>query len=208
MNPVLLVIRPPEGGRYNRSRFSPKIMKIPGPKACRFLVLAVVALSCIAIAAARQSPQQTPMAGPFTAAQADAGQVIYQSTCAPCHLPNMRGNFEAPPLAGGNFLNTWGNRTTVDLFSRIRATMPANNPGSLSDDDTADLVAYILRSNGSVASAQAMTARTMIPIGAVTTENAPAVQAGSQTPAAAAPAPVRASGPPVGVTITCREVKH
>src|SRR5579862_5193824 len=120
-------------------------MKMPGSKSFRLPVLFAVAASCIAFAAARPSAQRSPAAGPFTAQQADAGRAIYQSTCAPCHLANMKGSFEAPPLAGGNFLNTWRSRTTAELFTRIRKTMPVNNPGSLSDDDAANLVAFILQ---------------------------------------------------------------
>ena len=59
--------------------------------------------------------QQTPTAGPFTAAQAAAGRTAYQENCASCHLPDLAGRNEAPQLAGSNFMNTWGNRSTRDL---------------------------------------------------------------------------------------------
>lgn len=39
--------------------------------------------------------------GPFTAAQAAAGEALYQVHCATCHLGNMGGRNEAPQLAGG-----------------------------------------------------------------------------------------------------------
>ncbi len=35
-----------------------------------------------------------------------------------------------------------------DLFERIRTTMPLNNPGVLSRDQYADILAFVLKSNG------------------------------------------------------------
>src|ERR1700691_1017407 len=101
----------------------------------------------IALAAAPQPSGRVPS----TAEQANAGRAIYQAPCTSCHLPDMKGTFEAPPLAGANFMNTWRNRPTSDLFARIRNTMPISNPGSLSDQDAVNLVAFILQANGAKA---------------------------------------------------------
>ena len=123
---------------------------MPERKVSRFLI-------CLAIAASwhfyRHGGRAATRArtGPFTAEQAAAGRAIYQSTCSTCHLPDMKGTFEAPPLSGANFMNTWRNRPTSDLFTRIRNTMPISNPGSLSDQDAANLVAFILQANGAIA---------------------------------------------------------
>ena len=114
---------------------------------------AIIALG-ISIANMISAAQQPARTGPFTAEQAAAGRAIYQATCSTCHLADMKGTFEAPPLAGANFLNTWRNRPTSDLFTRIRNTMPISNPGSLSDQDAANLVAYILQANGAKAGTQ------------------------------------------------------
>ena len=53
----------------------------------------------------------------------------------------------APPLAGGDFLANWNGLTAGDLFERIRTSMPANNPGKLSREVNADILAYILSVN-------------------------------------------------------------
>src|SRR5579864_3099462 len=146
----------------------------------RFAICSAAAMLGLSIAMlAAQQPART---GPFTAEQASAGRAIYQATCSTCHLPDLKGTFEAPPLAGANFLNTWRNRPTSDLFTRIRDTMPITNPGSLSDQDTANLVAYILLANGAVAGTQALTSATIVPIGAVATggAQAPAPQGGAE----------------------------
>ena len=109
----------------------------------RFLVLAAMPLAFAPFAKAQQS-----LTGAFTAAQASAGRDAYQQRCASCHLPDLRGSNEAPPLAGPNFTNTWLNRSTADLFNKIHDTMPVSNPGTLSEQDALNLTAFILQSNG------------------------------------------------------------
>ncbi len=44
--------------------------------------------------------QQTPTAGPFTAAQAAAGRTAYQENCASCHLPANCGASLRPAISG------------------------------------------------------------------------------------------------------------
>ena len=39
----------------------------------------------------------------YTAAEAEAGRALYDRECAACHLPNLRGSFEAPELVGPTF---------------------------------------------------------------------------------------------------------
>ncbi len=166
----------------------------------RFLVLPVLAASGFSFAAARQAGS----VGAFTAVQANSGRAAYQQNCAPCHLPDLRGSNEAPPLAGGNFVNTWRSRTTADLVNRIHNTMPANNPGSVGEQDVIDIVAFILQQNGAVAGAQALTSAASIPIGDLAKGAMPV-----QAPPNAAPAarPERASGPAAGLTVE-GEVKN
>jgi hypothetical protein len=51
----------------------------------------------------------TTQAG-YTAAQAEAGAAVYVTSFSSCHLANRQGSFEAPQLAGPNFLTQWGHR--------------------------------------------------------------------------------------------------
>lgn len=102
--------------------------------------------------------------GPFTEAQAQAGQAAYVQNCAKCH-----DSGEATPLAGAGFLNVWGSRTTHDLFARIKDTMPVDNPGILSNETVVSIVAYLLRNNGASAGAAVFTPQTAVAINAVTT---------------------------------------
>jgi len=105
---------------------------------------------------------------PFTNAQAQAGQAAYARNCASCH-----DNGEAPPLAGAGFLGVWGNRTTRDLFARVKDTMPLDNPGSLSEDTAVSIVAYLLKNNDATAGMAAFTPTTAVAINAVVPGEAP-----------------------------------
>ena len=115
------------------------------------LPVAVVALAITAAAApcpiAGQQMEAT--GGPtYTHEQAVAGEAVYREACADCHLANLRGDFEAPELAGRSFLRAWGNEPIGELLENIRSTMPEDAPESLSDAEYAAVVAYIIRENG------------------------------------------------------------
>jgi hypothetical protein len=47
-----------------------------------------------------------------------------------------------PPLAGNDFVKDFKN--LGDLFDKIHMSMPASSPGSLTEPQTADIIAYIL----------------------------------------------------------------
>ena len=85
--------------------------------------------------------------GVYTAEQADRGQAAYLARCGSCHGALLSGGEVAPPLAGGDFLSNWNGLTLGDLFERIRTTMPADNPGKVSRETNAEILAYILRVN-------------------------------------------------------------
>jgi len=119
---------------------------------------------CAAAAALVSIEAQQPPAGVYTAAQATTGRAAYQANCASCHVDNLSGRNEAPPLAGGSFMNTWRTRTTRDLFEYMQATMPPNAP-SLGADQYLAITSFILQSNGMPAGAQPLTETTAVPIG-------------------------------------------
>jgi alcohol dehydrogenase (cytochrome c) len=180
---------------------------MPARNVCRLAICGATAALGVSIAIS--AAQQPARPGPFTAEQATAGRAIYQATCSTCHLPDLKGTFEAPPLAGVNFMNTWRNRPTSDLFTRIRNTMPISNPGSLSDQDAVNLVAFILQANGAPAGTQAFTPQTIVPIGAVATGGAPppSMQGGDEDAAPRASTPARAASVPLGLIVP-GEVKN
>ena len=93
----------------------------------------------------------------YTSAQASDGLAAYLTNCASCHLPDLAGRNEAPPLAGGNFLNAWAARSTAELIRHIQSTMPPSNAGGLSDDVYTSIVAFLLRANGAPAGDRPLT---------------------------------------------------
>ncbi len=105
-------------------------------------------------------------AGPFTEAQAQAGQPLYVSRCAGCH----DAGGETARLMGPAFTQDWTSRSTAALYTRIKTTMPFSNPGSLSGAEAAAVVAYILKSNGATAGTAAFTPATDVAIASILAE--------------------------------------
>ena len=133
------------------------------------LMIAGLAGSAIALVAGQQQPSGAPV---YTAAQAAAGRATYQANCASCHVADLGGRNEAPQLAGGDFMNTWRSRTTKDLLDYMSSTMPPGGP-SLSPDQYAGIVAYILQQNSAAAGTTAFNAATAVPIGSIATGQRP-----------------------------------
>jgi mono/diheme cytochrome c family protein len=85
--------------------------------------------------------------GVYTTDQAKRGQELYAKQCASCHGDDLSGGESAPPLTGVAFLANWTGLTVGDLFERTRVSMPQNDPGKLSRQQNADIVAYMLSMN-------------------------------------------------------------
>jgi len=162
---------------------------------------------------------QQPAAGRYTAAQAAAGRTTYLAQCAACHLPDLKGSGDAAPLAGSEFMDAWGRRSTSELLSFMQLTMPPQRPGALSADEYAGIAAFILQSNGAPAGNQPLTAASGVTINAVATGQAPvaaAAPAAGQAPGrGAAPAPAgaaagrgRGAAAPVAAMTVAGEVKN
>ncbi|HKY20367.1 MAG TPA: glucose/sorbosone family PQQ-dependent dehydrogenase [Vicinamibacterales bacterium] len=92
----------------------------------------------------------------YTAAQAAAGKTAFDAECAVCHGNTLRNGTMAPPLAGEAFHTAWTGKSVRALFDSAK-TMPPANPGSLSDETYASLIAYMLQVNGYAAGETAFT---------------------------------------------------
>src|SRR6476469_3230107 len=112
-------------------------------KSPAFILLAAATLT----AATLYAQGQTTNDGVGTEAQAKRGADVYGMQCAACHDAQLAGSGTAPALSGTDFSANWKDETVGALFERIRATMPADNPGSLKRDQVADLVSFILNFN-------------------------------------------------------------
>jgi cytochrome c len=99
--------------------------------------------------AAIKNRATTTRDGVYTPAQAASGKDIYTKSCTVCHLESLAGGVnEAPALKGKQFLSGWEGKPLRLLFGRIISTMPSDDPGSLSEQETLDVVAYLLQENG------------------------------------------------------------
>jgi mono/diheme cytochrome c family protein len=85
----------------------------------------------------------------FTADQVASGADIYARRCADCHGDTLdNGEFGGAPLNGSFFKQHWGGGTLGALVAFAKAKMPPDRPGSLTDQNYADLAAFLLDANG------------------------------------------------------------
>ena len=85
--------------------------------------------------------------GVYSSAQAKRGQALYTKACASCHRDDLEGHGPTPSLAGPEFRERWDGQTLDDLFEKTQATMPGDHPGTLSREENAAILAFILRAN-------------------------------------------------------------
>jgi hypothetical protein len=86
--------------------------------------------------------------GVFTTAQAERGRIAYETSCVNCHNKDLAGSVRAPALRGDKFMLSWQNGSVNNLYSKIRFSMPATYPETVSDDVKLDIVTYLLQANG------------------------------------------------------------
>jgi S-disulfanyl-L-cysteine oxidoreductase SoxD len=110
-------------------------------------LLAGVLVWFIAVTLAAQAPKTTKD-GIYTAEQSTRGEALYQDKCSSCHGDDLSGGGFAPALVGDPFFEHWSAKKLSDLSSEIKDTMPADKAGSLTADNTADVLAYLLKANG------------------------------------------------------------
>jgi len=99
------------------------------------------------ILASAQSATTAPESA-YSETQAKRGETVYTKDCASCHGVDMAGDGQTPSLTGKDFNLQWSGMPLSDLFDRIHATMPADNPGRLMPAEVADVIAFILNKAG------------------------------------------------------------
>ncbi len=103
----------------------------------------------------------------FTESQAQSGARIFARQCARCHGDNGEGKdnsyrgLRAAELIGATALpckprpfqklRAHDFRTVKDVYDFVSATMPADEPASLSADEYWDVLAYVLQRNHAAA---------------------------------------------------------
>jgi len=73
---------------------------------------------------------------------------VYAGACAKCHGAQLQG-VNAPALRGPAFAPAANAHLTIGgVFGYMASNMPADRPGKLKPEDYADLMAFLLNSNG------------------------------------------------------------
>ena len=112
-------------------------------------------VACLTCVIAGQA-QTTVWSGVYTDAQAYRGEKVADTTCIGCHGPGLDGGDSGPKLVGDVFLANWSSQPVSELFDWIRQAMPPDKPGTLSKEDAAAVVAYILQQNKMPSGKQAL----------------------------------------------------
>jgi len=89
--------------------------------------------------AASTPDSPSTLSGVYTDEQASRGKDVYAGSCRSCHTPASH--------TGATFNKWWRGKQLSDLFLFVTTRMPKNDPGSLSPDDVADVMAYLLKMN-------------------------------------------------------------
>lgn len=121
-------------------------------------------------AAARRSCENAPKPKPgkrgkrapalYTEAQATQGAVHYFQNCGMCHGPllnGQRGGYPGPPLKGADFADPSYDFHVDEIFRFVAKLMPAQKPGSLSDEQNVMIMAFLLKQNGYPAGSNELT---------------------------------------------------
>lgn len=92
---------------------------------------------------------QTIWAAVYTAAQAESGESLYRQKCASCHGRELQGDDDycAPALVDRSFWRKWEGTSVGKFYARIQETMPEGQPGSLSPQEYAEIVSFVLSAN-------------------------------------------------------------
>jgi len=94
----------------------------------------------------------------FDHEQVEHGQHLYSESCAKCHGAQLEG-ITAPALSGPAFAPAANSHLTIGgIYQYMSTNMPADRPGKMSDQEYADLMAFLLYTNGYDAGAAKLTA--------------------------------------------------
>src|SRR4029077_7774174 len=111
------------------------------------MLAALFVVTVVAGAPVAAGADKTVWDGVYTDAQAARGQGAFDSRCRECH----RGGFFQ------GFVERWREDRLSGIFNFISTRMPRDNPGSASQSEYLDIVAYILSLNSLPAGTQELT---------------------------------------------------
>ena len=161
-------LRPPTGALCPSASPLVSVQRAVLPRAAakRIAVALLVAGIAVLTGAGAAGQGRTVWDGVYTVDQARRGAEAYERSCAECHGADLGGGDMAPSLAGVEFVYNWHGFSARDLFERLRVSMPPAQPNSVSRQEKADILAFILEVNGMPAGDTELAARAA-PLGAI-----------------------------------------
>ena len=125
----------------------------------RALFIGCVFFAAAACGGSTKTPASPTSAGVTATSTADAalGAKLFASKCSECHGDQGQGSKKAPPVVGKDALPKDPRpgqkrqaqfHTAADVLAFIKAKMPGDDPGSLSDEDALAILAFDLQANG------------------------------------------------------------
>ncbi len=126
-----------------------------------FALAGVLLAGPLALMSGMASAEPEPASVPsFDNKQVAHGKTLYSSACAKCHGANLQG-MAGPALSGPAFAPTGHSHLTIGgIYKYMSTNMPADRPGQMKDQEYADIMAFLLYSNGYRAKATKLTADT------------------------------------------------
>jgi len=121
-----------------------------GQRTSAFTIAVAVPLAVGAIAFGQTT--RTVRDGVYRDEQAKRGKTVYDTKCGSCHDGSSMG----PQLTDHAYLDEWENKNVRAFYSRILSTMPENDPGSLTQHEVLDVIAYVLQAQGFPAGSKAL----------------------------------------------------
>jgi hypothetical protein len=121
----------------------------------RFLFATLVAVTFTAHSGgARQDPppadgtsSRSIWDGVYTEEQARRGKDLYLTHCVSCHGEALQGGGPVHALVGSEFGANWNGLSMGDMLERTRISMPLDKPGTLSRQQIADVLSFVLSAN-------------------------------------------------------------
>lgn len=109
----------------------------------------IAAIAVIAFGANAQAQTYELTGGGISAEQVERGEAAFMTNCSGCHGDDLRSiDSNAPDLRGPTFKYSWVDAPLSEKFEKITTTMPPGMGGTLSDQTYADIMAFILATNG------------------------------------------------------------
>jgi len=112
------------------------------------LFITLAALAGLALLAQEKQESRNVWTGVYTSDQAKRGLEAYKDKCEMCHGETMSGGGGVPAVAGPEFLFGWNGKTAAELFDYVKSMMPPADPGGLSDQKYADIIAAMFQTDG------------------------------------------------------------